>query len=84
MDQSRIIPEYIFLFDLLFRIPLHPFAHPSRGYCEESFAFQGLGFLVEHDDSADALAAGKRREAIIDLIQPDAVRDQLVQLELAF
>ena len=26
LDQSRIIPEYIFPFDFLFRIPLRPFA----------------------------------------------------------
>ena len=39
--------------------------------------------LIKHHHGTNALAAGKRRKAVIDLIQPDAVRDQLIQLEPA-
>src|SRR5712691_7610535 len=36
---------------------------------------------LKHDDAADGLAALQGSEAVIDLIEPDVARDQLVELE---
>ena len=37
--------------------------------------------LVKHDDGANPFAAGERGEALVNVFQSDALRDQFVELE---